>query len=76
ERSALSLLPDESDQLIQVPARLTERIYCGGMTKSVVTLTSGTQFVSQERTDQLLPVQVGDQVFVNWSPADAVVLKQ
>lgn len=75
ERSGLSLQP-ASDERISLPARLAERIYCGGMTKTVVTLAGGKQFVAHERTDQLLPAQTGDELFVNWNLADAVVLKQ
>jgi spermidine/putrescine transport system ATP-binding protein len=39
-------------------------------------LPGGTQFISHEKTDQLLPLQVGDELFICWNPDHAVVLKQ
>ncbi|EMT53288.1 MULTISPECIES: ABC transporter ATP-binding protein [Brevibacillus] len=76
EKSALSLAPVETgiDQLVQLPGRLTERIYCGGITRTVVTLPGGIPFVAVEKTDQLLPVNEGDELFVNWQPEHGVVL--
>jgi spermidine/putrescine transport system ATP-binding protein len=74
EKSTLSLVPSDDRRLVQVPGRLTERIYCGGMTKTVVTLRNGKQFVALEKTDQLLPVVEGDELFVHWDPQHGVVL--
>ncbi|USG64588.1 ABC transporter ATP-binding protein [Brevibacillus ruminantium] len=76
EKSALSLEPVDTEpgRLVQIPARLTERIYCGGITRTVVTLHGGVPFVAVEKTDQLLPVSEGDQLFVNWQPEHGVVL--
>jgi spermidine/putrescine transport system ATP-binding protein len=74
EKTTLSLEPPPDERLVQVPGRLTERIYCGGMTKTIVTLSGGKQFVALEKTDQLLPVAEGDELYVNWNPEHGVVL--
>ncbi|QQE73684.1 ABC transporter ATP-binding protein [Brevibacillus composti] len=76
EKSALSLEPVQTDagRLVQIPGRLTERIYCGGITRTVITLKGGIPFVAVEKTDQLLPVGEGDELFVNWQPEHGVVL--
>lgn len=77
ERSRLSLEPDQLEgETVQIPARLSERIYIGSMTRTVVTLPDGTLFVATETVDRLLPANVGDQLFVSWKPEHAVVLKR
>ncbi len=74
EKTSLTLAASEDERLVQVPGRLTERIYCGGMTKTIVTLRGGKQFVTLEKTDQLLPAAEGDELFVHWNPEHGVVL--
>jgi len=74
EKSKLSLDPSADAGVVQLSARLTERIYCGGMTKTIVSLPGGKLFVALEKTDQLLPVVEGDELFVSWNPEHGVVL--
>jgi spermidine/putrescine transport system ATP-binding protein len=74
EKSTLSLDPSSDEGVVQLPGRLTERIYCGGITKTIVALPGGRQFVALEKTDQLLPVAEGDELFVKWNPEHGVVL--
>jgi spermidine/putrescine transport system ATP-binding protein len=75
EKSTLTLEPAADDErIVQIAGRLTERIYCGGVTRTVVTLRDGTPFVALEKTDQLLPAGEGDELFVNWQPEHGVVL--
>lgn len=74
EKSTLALEPSPEDSIVQISGRLTERIYCGGSTKTVVTLQNGKQFVALEKTDQLLPVAVGDPLYVQWQPSHGVVV--
>ncbi len=76
ERVTLSQSRSESDEQVQISARFKERIYCGGVTKTILTLPTGKEFVAQERTDQLISVAEGDELFVNWNSTQAVVLKQ
>lgn len=64
------------DGSVFASARFVERIYIGGLTKTIMTLPSGKEFVAQEKTDQLLPLSEGDEVFVSWKPSQAVVLKR
>jgi spermidine/putrescine transport system ATP-binding protein len=75
ERTSLCLSPADTPDRISLPARLSERIYTGAFTKTVVTLADGKTLVSHEKTDELLPVGQGDSLYVQWNPAHAVVLK-
>ncbi|NGQ95712.1 ABC transporter ATP-binding protein [Brevibacillus sp. SYP-B805] len=75
ERISLSLSPADTPERICLPARLSERIYTGAFTRTVVTLADGKTLVSHEKTDELLPVGQGDSLYVQWNPAHAVVLK-
>lgn len=74
EKSVLSLKPISDERIVQISGRLTERIYCGGSTRTVVTLTNGKQFVVLEKTDQLLPAGEGDELYVHWQPEHGVVV--
>lgn len=76
ERSVLSLEPSADERIVQICGRLTERIYCGGSTRTVVTLTNGKQFVALEKTDQLLPAGAGDELYVHWKSEHGVVVTQ
>ncbi|MCM3081151.1 ABC transporter ATP-binding protein [Brevibacillus invocatus] len=74
EKSVLSLEPAHDAEVVSLSGRLTERIYCGGSTRTVVTLRNGQQFIALEKTDQLLPAAVGDELFVHWQPSHGVVV--
>lgn len=74
EKSVLSLNPASDERIVQIRGRLTERIYCGGSTRTVVTLTNGKQFVALEKTDQLLPASEGEELYVHWQPEHGVVV--
>lgn len=76
EKSVLSLEPARDAELVQIKGRLTERIYCGGSTRTVVTLHNGQPFIALEKTDQLLPAAVGDELYVHWQPSHGVVVTQ
>jgi spermidine/putrescine transport system ATP-binding protein len=76
ERSKLTLFPEDDHRLVHISGRLMERIYCGIFTKTIVMLPGGTPFISHEKTDQLLPLQVGDELIICLNPDHAVVLKQ
>ncbi len=76
ERITLSLHPADDPRVIRLPARLAERTYCGLLTKTTLTLPDGKLFVAHEKTDRLLPVQPGDELFVSWEPEHTVVLTQ
>lgn len=74
ERSMLSLEPASDERIVQVAGRLTERIYCGGSTRTLVTLTNGMEFVALEKTDQLLAASAGDELYVQWQADHGVVV--
>ncbi|MFM1655104.1 ABC transporter ATP-binding protein [Brevibacillus sp. B_LB10_24] len=76
EKALLSLKPPAAADsgVNQLPVKLVERIYTGVTTKTVVATPSGKQLVAHEKTDQLLPVSAGDDLFVTWNPAHSVVL--
>ncbi|MGO0061435.1 ABC transporter ATP-binding protein [Brevibacillus fluminis] len=74
ERVALS--KEKVDGHINISARMRERIYSGGFTKTIMALPDGKEFIAQEKTDQLLPLVEGDEVNISWNPAQAVVLKR
>lgn len=74
EKSVLSLEPAHDAEVVSLSGRLTERIYCGGSTRTVVTLRNGQQFIALEKTDHLLPAAVGDELFVHWQPSHGVVV--
>lgn len=72
----VTLSKENVQDRINIAARLQERIYCGGMTKTIMVLPDGKEFIAQEKTDQLLAISVGDEVTISWNPAQAVVLKR
>lgn len=74
EKSVLSLGPLSDERIVQIRGRLTERIYCGGSTRTVVTLANGMPFVALERTDQLVPAGEGEEIYVHWQPEHGVVV--
>lgn len=74
ERTTLALTQTNEPDLTQKKVTLVERIYVGSMVKTVVRLPDGKELVSLEKTDQLLPVKEGDELYICWRTADAVVL--
>jgi spermidine/putrescine transport system ATP-binding protein len=76
ERTSLSLQRTDDGRQIQLAARFVERTYIGLLTKTTLLLPGGSHFVAHEKTDKLLPVQPGDELFVSWDPEHMVVLNQ
>lgn len=74
ERIKLNLWPEEGKAALK--GRHKERIYVGSVLKTVVVLENGKEItISEQAKQSFLLDPDNDQVFLNWEPEDAVVMK-
>ncbi|GBF31862.1 putrescine transport ATP-binding protein PotA [Desulfocucumis palustris] len=74
ERIKISFWPEEGKAAVR--GRFKERIYVGSVLKTVLKLDNGMEMtVSEQALQPFIFDPDSDQVFVNWEPEDAVVMR-
>lgn len=74
ERIKLSFWPEEGKATLK--GRFKERIYVGSVLKTVILLEKGQEITINEQAAQSFIFDAdSDDVYVNWEPEDAVVMK-